>query len=159
MKVYRDTNVLDAAKARVNLIFDNFDRIYIAFSGGKDSSVMLHLVMDEAIKRNRVVGLMFIDFEAQYRDTIDHATEVFDMYADYIDPHWICVPMNLRNALTNYEPQWQCWEPGEEEAWVREKPCWAKTEVDYPFCVPGMEFEEFVPFWIVTGKQIQCGSI
>lgn len=66
-KIYREQNVLDAARDRISYTFDKFERIFISFSGGKDSSVMFHLVMDEAIKRNRRVAVMIIDFEAQYK--------------------------------------------------------------------------------------------
>ena len=45
-KIYREQNVLDAARDRISYTFDKFERIFISFSGGKDSSVMFHLVMD-----------------------------------------------------------------------------------------------------------------
>jgi predicted phosphoadenosine phosphosulfate sulfurtransferase len=51
LKQYRKQNVLDAAIDRINYTFDNFEKVYISFSGGKDSTVMMHLVMDQAIKR------------------------------------------------------------------------------------------------------------
>jgi len=143
-KKYLKTDVLTAARKRISDTFDDFERIYLAFSGGKDSSVMMHLVMEEAIKRDRVVGVMFIDFEAQYANTADHVQEMFDMYADNIEPHWICMPMLLRNAVTNYEPQWTCWDETKRDIWVRDKPKMATTEDDYPFALPGMEFEEFI---------------
>ena len=60
LKQYSDVNVYDAAKKRVQYTFDNFDNIYLSFSGGKDSSVMFHLVMDEAIKRDRTVGILLM---------------------------------------------------------------------------------------------------
>jgi len=144
IKRFRDTDVLTAARERIRLTFDEFERIYVAFSGGKDSSVMLHLVMQEAIKRDRRVGVMFIDFEAQYAETVSHVQEMFDLYRDHIEPHWICIPMLLRNAVTNYEPRWTCWDPEKRDMWIREKPDNVKTEHDYPFAVPGMEFEEFI---------------
>jgi predicted phosphoadenosine phosphosulfate sulfurtransferase len=144
VKVFKDVNVLDAARRRIRVVFDNFERIYAAFSGGKDSSVMLHLIMEEAIKRGRKVAVMFIDFEAQYTATIEHVQEMFRLYADHIDPHWICIPMLLRNAVTNFEPRWTCWDETKKELWVREKPAGCKTEADYPFAVPEMEFEEFI---------------
>jgi len=64
--------------------------------------------------------------------------------------------MRLRNAVTNYEPQWICWDENCKDLWIREKPYWAKTEQDYSFCLPGMEFEEFVPLfgeWYGQGQQ------
>jgi predicted phosphoadenosine phosphosulfate sulfurtransferase len=144
VKRYRDVDVLTAARRRIADIFDNVERIYVAFSGGKDSSVMLHLVMEEAIRRDRKVAVMFIDFEAQYADTIAHVEEMFAMYERHIDQHWICMPMLLRNAVTNYEPRWTCWDETKRAAWIREKPWGCKTEADYPFAVAGMEFEEFI---------------
>jgi len=57
IKRYSDVNVLTAARRRIAETFDNFPRIYVAFSGGKDSSVMMHLVMEEAVKRGRTVAV------------------------------------------------------------------------------------------------------
>lgn len=155
IKRYQDTTVLEASRARIKEVFDNFERIYLAFSGGKDSSVMFHLVMECAMKTGRKVAVMFIDMEAQYAETAEHAKEMFDLYAEYIEPHWICVPMLLRNAVTNYEPRWMCWEESKKDIWIRQKPGWAKTEEDYPFCLAGMEFEEFIVLfgeWYGQGK-------
>ena len=44
-------DVLTASRQRIAYVFDKFQKIYLSFSGGKDSSVMMHLTMDEAIKR------------------------------------------------------------------------------------------------------------
>ncbi|HUV62898.1 MAG TPA: phosphoadenosine phosphosulfate reductase family protein, partial [Sedimentisphaerales bacterium] len=127
IKRYHDTDVLTAARRRIKLIFDNFERIYMAFSGGKDSSVQMHLVMEEAVKRGRKVAVMFIDFEAQYAETITHISEMFKLYAKNIEPHWICMPIALRNAVTNYEPQWLAWDPEKRDLWIRQKPDNCKT--------------------------------
>ncbi len=71
-------SVLQAARERIRYSFDHFERVYVSFSAGKDSSVMLHLVMEEAIRRGRRVGVLFIDLEAQYELTIKHAEEMLD---------------------------------------------------------------------------------
>jgi tRNA(Ile)-lysidine synthase TilS/MesJ len=89
-KSYLQCNVLEASRERIRQTFDAVERVYIAFSGGKDSSVMFHLVMEEARRRNVRVGVMYIDMEAQYADTIKHVKEMLHMYQDHIDPHWIC---------------------------------------------------------------------
>lgn len=143
-KRYIAADVLTAARTRIAKTFDEVDRAYIAFSGGKDSSVLFHLVMEEAVRRDRKVGVMFIDMEAQYSDTIKHAKEMFHRYRDHIEPHWICVPMRLRNAVTNYEPQWIAWDDAREADWIRPKPHGCKGVDDYPFAFPEMEFEEFI---------------
>lgn len=156
IKCYRDASVLTAARERINFVFDEFERIYVAFSGGKDSSVLFHLTMEQAIARNRKVAVMFIDFEAQYQETIRHIHEMLELYEHFIDPHWICMPMLLRNAVTNYEPQWTCWDESARKNWIRQKPANVKTEDDYPFALPGMEFEEFIVLfgeWYGQGKK------
>lgn len=156
IKIYRDIDVLEAARRRIAVTFDSVERVYVAFSGGKDSSVMLHLVMDEAIKRGQRVAVMYIDFEAQYRETVEHVREMFDLYRDNIEQHWICVPMLLRNAVTNYEPRWMCWDETKRDLWIREKPDGCKSVDDYPFAAAEMEFEEFIVLfgqWYGQGKR------
>jgi predicted phosphoadenosine phosphosulfate sulfurtransferase len=150
LKRYQRPNVFEAAQERVRYAFDNFERVYVSFSGGKDSSVMLHIVMDEAIKRGRQVGVLLIDLEAQYTMTIAHAEEMFRLYADHIDLHWVCLPLLMRNAVSNFEPRWCCWEPEREADWVRPMPAHPGVKSDhayYPFFVPKMEFEEFMVLW------------
>ena len=151
LKSYQSVNVLTAARERIAFIFDNFEKVYVSFSGGKDSSVTLHLVMAEAIKRNRRVGVLIIDLEAQYTATIDHIHTVIELYHDYIDLHWACVPLLLRNAVTNFEPRWMCWDPSKQDIWVRPLP--AEAETEYPWFVSGMEFEEFIVLWGVWYAQ------
>jgi predicted phosphoadenosine phosphosulfate sulfurtransferase len=155
IKRFRDIDVYAASKNRISMVFDSFEKVYLAFSGGKDSSVMLHLVMEEAIARNRKVAVMYIDFEAQYAETIAHMEEMLELYRDHIDPHWICIPMLLRNAVTNYEPRWTAWDETKKDLWIRQKPAVHKSVHDYPFAVPEMEFEEFIVLfgkWYGEGK-------
>jgi predicted phosphoadenosine phosphosulfate sulfurtransferase len=156
IKRYRADDVLTAARRRIAETFDSVERVYLAFSGGKDSSVLFHLVMEEAIKRGQRVGVMFIDFEAQYAETISHVHEMFELYKDHIEQHWICIPMLLRNAVTNFEPRWVCWDEDKKPLWIRDKPAGCTTEKDYPFAQPQMEFEEFIVLfgqWYGQGKR------
>ncbi len=144
-KFYIDKiNVLEASRKRVSEVFDNFEKIYVSFSGGKDSSVMSHLVLAEAKKRSRKVGFLIIDLEAQYNDTISHIEHMIEMYRDQIDLHWVCAELLLRNAVSNYEPRWICWDETKKDVWVREKPKLASDLNQYDFYQPKMEFEEFM---------------
>ena len=154
-KIYNNKTVLEASKERISLVFDNFEKIYISFSGGKDSSVMSHLVLQEAKKRNVKVGFLIIDLEAQYNDTIMHIEQMIEMYKDNIDLHWICAELLLRNAVSNYEPRWICWDENKKDIWVREKPKLASDLNKYDFYQPRMEFEEFMVIfgeWYSQGK-------
>ncbi|MFA5300921.1 MAG: DUF3440 domain-containing protein [Lutibacter sp.] len=158
LKKYINKNVLTAAKMRMKYTFDNFENIYLSFSGGKDSTVIFHLAMEEAIKRKRVIGILLIDFEAQYVHTTNHAFELFQKYKNNIDLHWVCLPIKLRNAVSSFEPTWTCWDPERKNDWVREFPKMKGVITDinyYPFFIPKMEFEEFIVLfgeWYGKGK-------
>ena len=101
---------------------------------------------------------MIVDLEAQYKKTIDHIQEMLTMYEDCIEPYWICLPMNLRNAASNFDPKWKCWDPSCKDIWVREMPEKCISDVNYfPFFQDGMEFEEFIVLfadWYSKGKSL-----
>lgn len=153
-------NVYESCCERIEYVLDNFEKIYISFSGGKDSTAMLHILMDKAIKKKKKIGVLFIDLEGQYKMTIDHIRKCYDMYKEHIEPYWISLPIHLRNAVSVYEPFWVCWEKDKEKAWIREMPKEAINDVDFfPFFRDGMEFEEFVPEfgeWYSQGKNCAC---
>jgi predicted phosphoadenosine phosphosulfate sulfurtransferase len=147
LKKYKEQNVFDAAIERIAYTFDNFEKVYVSFSGGKDSTVMLHMVMREAIRRKRKVGVLIIDLEAQYKVTMEHVAMMLDVYAQHIEPYWVCLPMLLRNAVTQFEPRWCCWDPEAKDYWVREFPQEPGVISDpafFPFFRSHMEFEEFM---------------
>lgn len=152
-------DVLTAARRRIQWTFDVFEKVYLSFSAGKDSTVMLHLVAEEARRRKRTFGLLLIDLEGQYKLTIDHATACFSEYADCTEPYWVCAEIHLRNAVSVYEPHWICWDETKKESWIREKPGLTYPSLFFPFYHKGMEFEEFVPefgSWYAEGKSCAC---
>lgn len=147
MKKYIDISVYQASKQRISKSFDLFEKVYVSFSGGKDSTVLLHMVMVEAMKRKRKVGVLIIDLEAQYKDTIEHITRCVEHYENNIDLHWVCAELLLRNAVSNFEPKWCCWEEEKKETWIRDKPSRSADLSQYDFYLPKMEFEEFMVLW------------
>ncbi len=157
-RTYLGYDVLMAARARVAWIFDHFDRLYVSFSGGKDSTVMFHLCAEEARSRGRKFGLLFIDWECQYELTIQHVCEMIELYSDVIELYWCCIPLVTVNAVSVFEPEWTAWEEGKE--WVREKPeCALKDGNFFPFYRGPMTFEEFiVDFgnWYARGEKTAC---
>ncbi len=152
--------VLAAAQERIEWTFDNFERVYCSFSAGKDSTVMLHLMAQEAKRRKRTLGVLLVDLEGQYKLTIEHGLDCVEIYKDTIELFWVCLPLHLRNAVSVYEPFWKCWDPNNKEAWIRQPPECAITDLSYfPFFKEGMEFEEFVPEfgeWYSQGKLTAC---
>lgn len=153
-------NVLEAARQRIAWTFDSFPRIYLSGPSGKDSGVMMHLACQEARRRGRKVAVLYVDLEGQYRVTIDHVRHMFALYADCIEPHWVALPIHLRNAVSMMQPYWVCWDPEERERWIREPPPEAITDPGrFPFFRHAMEFEEFVEefgAWWSQGEACAC---
>lgn len=153
-------SVLEAARQRIAWTFDTFPRIYLSFSGGKDSTVMLHLVLEEAQRRGQRIGGLFVDWEAQFQLTISHVETCFEKYAEYIEPYWIALPLRTTNATSMIEPEWTCWEPGKGDRWVRPLP---RQAISDPAALPcytlNMTFEEFVPafgHWYAQEQLTAC---
>jgi predicted phosphoadenosine phosphosulfate sulfurtransferase len=159
-KIHLGVSVLDAARDRVAYAFDNFEKLYVSFSGGKDSSVLFHLVADEARKRNRRFGGLFIDWECQFTLTISHVREMFLLHADVCDPYWYQVPLTTWNGCSQIEPEWTCWDSSKKDIWVRDKEKNAITDkAAVPFWKNGISFEEFTEefaAWYGDGKP--CGA-
>lgn len=69
-KIRTDVNVLHAAIHRIEWLFETFSSVCLSFSGGKDSTVLLHLTADVARRKKRRFSVLFIDWEAQYQCTL-----------------------------------------------------------------------------------------
>lgn len=154
-------NVLEASKERISWVFDNFEKIYISFSGGKDSTVMMHLVMEEAIKRDRKIGMLFIDWECQFNITIEHIKSMIDLYKSNLEVFWIQLPIRTWNGCSQFEPEWIAWDENKKDLWVRdkEKEGTIKDKKQLPFYFENMMFEEFTPLfakWYSEGKKTAC---
>ena len=123
---------------------ENFSRVCVSFSGGKDSTTMLHLTAQHARQAGKKICVLFIDWEAQFSCTIAHCEKMREEYRDVIEQFfWVALPLTTQNSLTQFTPEWQCWEPG--APWVRQPPEDAITDPDYfSFYQPGMSFETFV---------------
>lgn len=124
MKNYLQKNVYDATMERFEYIFSEFDNIFVSFSGGKDSGLTYHLLLKYMQENNieRPIGLFHQDFEAQYFETTKYVEEVFESAPGYVDKYWVCLPMGVRNAMSNYEPYWYPWDDTKEDIWVRPMP-------------------------------------
>lgn len=148
MKNYLEKDVYIAAKERIEYVFNEFENICVSFSGGKDSGVVLNLCIDEARKRNRKIGVMFIDLEAFYENTIQFVDRIITQNIDVLVPYWICLPMESPNSLSYLEPTWVWWDKEKEPIWIRQMPKnkWIINEDNNPFefYKKNMPFEEFI---------------
>ena len=160
-KKYKDIDVYQAAKNRFEYIYREFDRVCVSFSNGKDSGVLLNMAIDAARAAGKLpVNVLYIDMEAQYRHAIDFTQRMFSK--EEVTGWWVCLPIHLRNAVSQFQPHWLCWDAEKKDAWVREMPtheCVISDEEYFPFFRRGMEFEEFVPEfakWFSNGEKTAC---
>ncbi|MDP1164947.1 phosphoadenosine phosphosulfate reductase domain-containing protein, partial [Klebsiella pneumoniae] len=132
-KIRMGEDVLSASMHRIEWVFDTFSSVCLSFSGGKDSTVLFHLVAEVARKKKRYFSVLFIDWEAQYQRTIQHIQAMRVMYRDVTDHfYWVALPLTTVNGVSQFQPEWVCWEPDVE--WVRQPPDEAITDMAYfPF--------------------------
>ncbi len=150
-------NVLDAALIRMDWVFDSFEQVCLSFSGGKDSTVLLHLATTVARKKRKKFFVLFVDWEAQYQMTIDHIKLMQQMCEDVISQfYWVALPMTSVNGVSQHQPEWIAWDP--DVIWVRQPPEDAIIDpASFPFYRHAMTFEEFVPAfsnWLAAGKSM-----
>jgi predicted phosphoadenosine phosphosulfate sulfurtransferase len=128
-------NVYERAIDRIRLLFNEFDNIYISFSGGKDSSVMLNLCIQYLRDNNlkRKIGIFHLDYEVQYNETTRYIDRVLERNSDLIDVYRICVPFKVSTCTSMYQTFWRPWDDECKEFWVREIPPNSYTKDDFPF--------------------------
>lgn len=124
IREYMEQNVYEALQDRLRLLFEEFDNIYVSFSGGKDSGLLLNLTLDFQRKYypDKKIGVFHQDFEAQYTVTTEYVERTFERIKDEVEPYWVCLPMATRTALSSYEMYWYPWDDTKQEIWVREMP-------------------------------------
>ena len=153
-------NVYDLSQERIKLLFEEFDNIVVSFSGGKDSGVMLNLIIDYMRRHGitRRIGVMHIDYEAQYQMSTDYVERTLTQNLDILDVHWICLPLRAHCATSMYQSYWTPWEKSQQEIWVRKLPqnCIHEDNHPYDFLRPGItdyEFQDKFATWYHRHRQ------
>lgn len=145
-------NVYEATNDRIKYIFDNFDHVYVSFSGGKDSGVMLNLCLKYIRDNNldKKITLMHLDYEAQYEATTNYVAKIEEEFEEYLDILHVCVPFKVTTCTSMFQSFWRPWEASKKDIWVREMPDNAMTASDFGFYDENMwdyDFQEKLSIW------------
>jgi len=155
-----EKNVYDSALERIEFIFKEFDNVCFSISGGKDSSVMVQLANKVAQKMNLFYDCLYIDLEGQYIKTLEHIEDLKKL-SQIRNFYHIALPLYLRNAVSQLQPKWVCWNPSDKDIWIRPLP---QNSINiknhnFDFYEKPIEFEEFVPAFTLWYKQKVGGKI
>ena len=118
---YTDKTVLEASRERISYIFDEFESIVVSISGGKDSTVLCHLALEEAKKRGRKIGIFFLDEEVVYKSTIEQVEYLMSLYPENTNRFWLQIPFNLTNSTSFADGQVKCWEIAKKPQWMHKR--------------------------------------
>lgn len=137
MKKYLQKNVYELAKERLDYIFTEFDNVLVAFSGGKDSTVCLHMCYEYAKEHDCLdkLAMYHLDYECQYEMTTNFVDEMFKKYSD-IKRFWFCVPILANCGCSVDTGAWKPWDNHNQDIWVREMP-----NYDYVYNINNLPFE------------------
>ena len=154
VRVFKKNTVFEEALERVRFLFDEFDDVWVSISGGKDSTTIFELAKIVAREKGRLpLKTVFLDQEAEYQSTIDVVKEI--MYDDEVDPYWLQVPIKLFNATSSKTEWLECWNPDEEDIWMR-----PKDPISYKENVWGTDrFADFLEKFLETENRKQGENV
>jgi predicted phosphoadenosine phosphosulfate sulfurtransferase len=162
MRTFKEQDVYHASIERIDFIFKNFERIYLSFSGGKDSGVMLNLVI-KYMRENKIekkIGVQILDNEANYEYSLEFMHKILKDNLDILDVYWCCLPITLPCTVSSYMTEWQCWGVKDEKKWIRPMP-----KDDYVVNINNHKFDFFKEnmsydeFWDGFGNWYSQGKL
>ena len=151
MKVQGKMNVVEAAMQRITNIFSNGVKVYLAFSGGKDTLCLCGMIWELAMAGKidlHQMTVCFIDEESIYPSMLEMTHEwrkrFMKMGAEY---RWYCLPVKQVSMLHQLQDDesWITWEPGKEDVWMREAPPYAILRDPALEYAGQMNYQTFLP--------------
>lgn len=158
-RIKTNIDVVTATRSRIKNVFSNGVKVYMSFSGGKDSLVMADITL-KLIEAGEIdpglLTVLFVDEEAIYTSVEEKVLEwrkKFLLAGARFD--WWCVEVkhfNAYNQLTNDE-SYTCWDRNKEDAWIRRPPLFALR--NHPDLKPGIDnYQSFIPKVTKDGIQL-----
>ena len=150
-------NVYELALERLDIIFKEFDTICVSFSGGKDSGLLLNLCIDYIRKHQlkRKLCVFHMDYEIQYKHTVDYVDRVLASNRDILEVYRVCVPFRVSTCTSMYQSYWRPWQDDLKDIWVRPMPDECYTKEQFPFYRDDMwdyDFQMLFAKWLHERK-------
>jgi predicted phosphoadenosine phosphosulfate sulfurtransferase len=145
-------NVYQASNKKLDIIFNEFDNIYVSFSGGKDSGILLNLCI-EYIRKNKLnikLGVFHLNYEADYSFTTEYLKRTFEKNKDILVVFNCCIPCKVETCTSMFQSYWRPWEDDKKELWINKIPEDAYTKKAFPFYNTKMwdyEFQNKFSLW------------
>lgn len=131
VREFEDRDVLTAARDRLDRTILGADRLAVAFSGGKDSTTVLHLVKEaqERAGDDRPVLAFYRDIEFASPAVTAKVAETAAL--PWVDLRWLAVRLQARTVVAGIPLEVETWHPDRE--WVRPLPDGATLLNDRPW--------------------------
>lgn len=122
---YLTISVLEAARNRIRSAFERFSTVAVAFSGGKDSLVLLSLVetMRQQMGIKKKLRVIFRDEELLPDCVIEFVQKIAES-GDF-DFRYYCVPLKMGKVLLGKKETIVAWDEARKDQWVRQPPPYA----------------------------------
>ena len=119
-KVLTGQDVFEAAEARCDFIVSEFERPCVSFSGGKDSTVILELMIRAARRAGTLpMDVLFVDQESEWNEVVEYMRRT--QARPEVNLHWYQGQICTSNGMSEEHNWFRGWDPAEEHLWLRKK--------------------------------------
>ena len=131
-----DVDVFASARERIKNVYQNYDKVIVSYSGGKDSTCVLELAIEVARELGKLpVDVMHFDEEILLPETVEMIMRTRER--PEVNLTWVCGQVGYWDASSNEQPHWTTWDPAKRDVWVRQPPEFAVWMGQMKYPAPG----------------------